>query len=152
VDGPLVELFGGRHLYDLAQVHDRDAVRHVPHHSQVVSDEDISEVQLVLEVVEQVYHLCADRDVEGGDRFVGDDQLRVKGQGPRHPDPLPLAAGELMRVAVGMLRRQADKLEQFTHPALDLVAVSALVDAQRVGEDLAHPLARVERGCHSSSV
>jgi hypothetical protein len=145
VDGPHVELLGRRHLDDLAEVHDRDAVRHVPHHAQVVSDEDVGEVQLVLEVIEQVNHLRADRDVEGRDRLVGDDQLRVQGQRPGHADPLPLAAGELVRIAVDVLRRQADELEQFAHPALDLVPVPAPVDAQRVGEYLADPLTRVER-------
>jgi len=145
VDGPLVELLGRRDLHDLAQVHDRDAVRHVPDHAQVVSDEDVGKVQLVLQVIEQVDHLGADRDVEGGDRLVGDDQLRVQGQRPGHADPLPLAAGELVRIAVDVLRRQADEVEQFAHPALDLVPVPALVDAQGLGEYLADSLARVER-------
>ena len=45
------------------------------------------------------------------DRLVGHDELRVDGEGPRDPDPLPLAARELVRVAVGVLFGQAHRLE-----------------------------------------
>ena len=37
----------------------------------------------------------------------------------RDADALPLAAGELVRIALGMLRQQADLLQQFMHAPLD---------------------------------
>ncbi len=55
----------------------------------------VGQAKLLLEVLEEVDHLPPDRDVEGGDRFVADDQLRVQGQSPCDADPLALAAGEL---------------------------------------------------------
>ena len=146
VDGAPVELLRGRDLDDLAEIHDRDPVGDVPHHAEVVGDEDVSEAQLVLQVVQEVDHLRADRDVQGGDRLVRDDQLGVEGERPGHPDPLALAAGELVGVAVDVLRRQPDHFQQPPHLALDLVAVPLFVDAQRVRNDRPDPLARVERG------
>ena len=65
--------------------------------AEVVRDEDVREVEVVLEVVEQVDHLRLDRDVERGDRLVGDDQLRVQRERARDADPLALPAGELVR-------------------------------------------------------
>src|SRR2546422_241528 len=82
-----------------------DPIRDVPDHSEVVGDEDVREAELVLEVVEQVDDLCLNRDVEGGDGLVGDDQLRAEREGPGDADPLPLATRELVRVAVDVMRR-----------------------------------------------
>ena len=90
--------------------------------ADVVGDEEVGEAELVLEVVEQVDDLRLDRDVEGRDRLVGDDQLRLQRQRPGDPDPLPLAAGELVREAVVVLGREADPLEQLLDPRAQLGA------------------------------
>ena len=78
------------------------------HHRQVVGDEDEGDAELALELVEQRDHLRLDRDVERGDRLVGDDQLGLERQRPGDGDALALAAGELVRVALGVLGREAD--------------------------------------------
>ena len=46
------------------------------------------------------------------DALVGDDELRVHDESAGDADALALAAGELVRVAVGVLTVQADALEQ----------------------------------------
>ena len=68
----LADLVGGPLLDDLAVVHDRDPVGDVADDADVVGDEEVGEAELVLEVVEQVDDLRLDRDVERGDRLVGD--------------------------------------------------------------------------------
>ena len=45
------------------------------HHSQIMGDEDIGEAEPGLEVDQEIEDLGLDRDVEGRDRLVGDDQL-----------------------------------------------------------------------------
>ena len=70
---------------------------------QIVGDEDVGEAELLLQVGEQVEDLGLDRDVQGRDRLVADDQLRLERQGPGHADPLPLPAGELSREPVVVL-------------------------------------------------
>jgi hypothetical protein len=88
--GGAVELLGRGHLHQLSQVHDRDPVRYVPHHRQVVRDENVGQSQVILQVVQQVDHLRLDRHVQRRHGLVTHDQSWVDGQGPRHPDPLPL--------------------------------------------------------------
>ena len=72
------------------------------------------------------------------------DELRPQGERPGDPDPLPLPAGELVREAVVVLRRQADRLEQLLDLHLLLLLVADLVDLQGVADDRADPLARVQ--------
>ena len=53
--------------------------------------------------------------VERGDRLVEQDQPGLERERARDADPLALAAGELVRVAVGVLRRETDALQQLAH-------------------------------------
>ena len=108
-------------LDDHTEVHHGDPVRHVVHHAEVVRDEDVRQLEVVLEVVEEVDHLCLDRNVERGHRLVGDDQLRAQRERAGDSDPLPLPTGELVGVAVHMLRGEADDLEQLLHALPDLL-------------------------------
>src|SRR5262245_60576798 len=108
-------------------------------------DEEVRELKLVLQVVQQVEHLRLARHVECRHGLVRDDQLRPQREGPRDADPLPLAAGELMREAVVMLGRQADGLEDLLDAPLLLRAAAEVVDTHRVGNDRPHALARIER-------
>jgi hypothetical protein len=144
VHRPLVQFLGRRQLHDLPQVHDRDPVRHVPDHAEVVCDENVGEPQGVLKVIKQVDHLRPDGHVKRGDRLVRDDQPGMQRERARHAYSLPLAAGELVRIAVGMLRRQPHQVHQLAHPPPDRRTVALAVDAQRLGDDVADPFARVE--------
>ena len=71
---------------------------------EVVRDEEIGQAELALQVAQQIEHLRLDRDVERGDRLVADDQLRVRRERAGDADALPLAAGELVRIAVDEVR------------------------------------------------
>ena len=70
-----VELVRRGDLDDRPEVHDGDAVGDVTHDREVVRDEEVGEVELRLERLEQVEDLRLDRDVERGDRLVGDDEV-----------------------------------------------------------------------------
>ena len=59
---------------------------------------EVGQAEVGLQVLQQVDHLRLHRDVQRGHRLVGDDQVRVHGQRPGDADPLPLPAGELVRV------------------------------------------------------
>ena len=62
-------------------------------------------------------------------------------QGAGDGDPLPLAAGELVRVAAGRLGGQPDRLQQLGHALT--VRRMPLCD-QGFGDDVAHPHPGVE--------
>ena len=61
------------HLDDSAQIHDGDTVADLAHEMEIVSDEQQAETEALLDVLEQVDDLGPDGDIEGRDRFVGDD-------------------------------------------------------------------------------
>ena len=87
------------------------------HDRQVVGDEQVGQAEPVLQVEQQVDDLRLDRDVERRDRLVGDDQRRVERERAGDADALPLAAGEGVREAVHVGRRQLHQVEQLAHPA-----------------------------------
>ena len=94
-------------LDDLAQVHHRDPVAHMPDDTEIVRDEQVGQAELVLNVLEQVDDLRLHGHVEGRHRLVGDDQLGPQRKCPGDPDTLALPAGELVRIAVVVLGLQA---------------------------------------------
>ena len=88
----------GTALDDASPLHDRDAVRDIGDDAHVVGDEQDAETALVGEVADKLEDLRLDGHVERGRRLVGNQQLRVAGQGRRDDDALALAAGELVRI------------------------------------------------------
>src|SRR5262249_61326382 len=74
----------------------------------------------------------------------GDDQLGTQGERSRNPDALSLAAGELVRVAVVVLRLKADTIHQLLDLAPQLVTGGELVQHEGVADDLPDPFARIE--------
>ena len=124
-------------LDDLAEVHHRDPVGDLADDGQVVGDEHVGQAELVLEVLQQVDDLGLDRDVERGDRLVGDDELGPQRQRPGDADALALAAGELVRVAARVLGREPDELQQLAHLRRDLAPRVRVVD--RIGSAMLAP-------------
>ena len=99
--------------------------------------------RLVAQVGEQVKHLGLGRQVEGADRLVEHDDLRVADQGAGDRDPLPLPAGELRGVAAGRVGGQADRRQRPGDPPPPLV-LRHPQHPQRLDERLADGLGRVE--------
>ncbi len=98
-----------------------------------------------LQISEQVDDLRLDRNVERRDRLVEHHELGVERQGPGDADPLPLAAGELVRIAIEVARIEADLLERFLYLGEPLAAVAVRVNDQPFFDDAADRHSRVER-------
>ena len=114
----LVDVLAVADLDDLAQVHDGHPVGDVPDHRQVMRDEEEGDAQLLLQVVEKVDDTRLDRHVERRDRLVQHEQLGLEHERPGDADTLALATGELVRVAVGVVRLEPDQLEHLGHAPL----------------------------------
>ena len=65
--------------------------------------------------------------------------------GSGDPDPLPLTARELVRVAVAVLGVEPDELEQLDHPRPRVLAGLA-VDDHRLGDDVVDRHLRIQGG------
>ena len=125
-------------LDDASGVHREHAVGDLGDHAEVVGDEHDGGPVVVLQPCEQVEQLGLHRHVEGGGRFVGDQQLRPQGQRHRQHHPLAHAARELVRIVVDPAGGvdEPDLLEQRDRSLLGLGAADPLVGADRL-DDLA---------------
>ena len=143
----VVNLLGFAGLDQLAQVHNADIIRNIPHHRQIVGNEQIGRALGLLIVAQQVHDLCLNRNIQRGDRLVTDDQFGVEHQRAGDTDTLPLPARELVRIPPGMLRRQADTLEHGKNLIVHILAgLADVVRLERLGDDIMHRHAGVQRG------
>ena len=69
------QLVGRRVLDDAPEIHDGHLDRDVPHHRQIMGDEQIGQAQLLLQVLQQVDDLALDGDIERRYRLVADDDV-----------------------------------------------------------------------------
>ena len=126
-------------------------MRHGPHDVDVVRHQDVAQAIFLLQLGKQLEHLLLDSDVERAGRLVEHHDLRLDDQRPRDGDALPLAAGELVRIAVEerlgtAAFRQADVEErrQDAFTALPFVELR-LVDLEALADDLLDGEPRRER-------
>ena len=117
--------------------HDADLVGHGANDAEVVRNEQVAESELRLLGAEQLEHLSLHRYVERADRLVADDQARLERQCARDHHALALAAGQLMRIGVGMARQEADAREEC--PTADRRPPSGLIPWTRQGSSMMRP-------------
>lgn len=137
---------GGAGLDEFASGHDQDGGAEVFDDGEVVRDEEVGEGELVLEILEEVDDLGLDGDIEGADRLVADEEFGFDGQGTGDSDPLPLASGELVGIAVQVSGVEADEVEEFGD---SLAASRGLhvgeVDAEGLSDNVLDSHSGVER-------
>ena len=128
-------VLGRAGLDDPAEVHHRDPVGDVPRQAEVVGDDEYAETELAAQGEQQREDLAADRGIERGDRFVGDEQLGRHRQGAGDQHPLPLPARQLVGVAQEQAlgrpepgRRQRGGDELGLRPALCPISLSVVRD------------------------
>ena len=82
------------------------------HDIQIVCDDEESDAERRLELVQEVQHFTLHRDVEAGGRLVRDEELWPQRQRARDADAARLTAGKLVRIALQEGRGQPDLVEQ----------------------------------------
>ena len=126
-----------RDLDDPAEVHHRDPVGDVPHDRQVVRDEEVGQAELAAAAASSRLTIWA--WIETSSAETGSSQTmkrRLDRQRPGDADALPLAARELVRIAVGCCRRSGRPARAARRPALAArVARHDAVDRERLGDD-----------------
>src|SRR5258706_5443898 len=107
------DLLGSANFHDFAAIHYCDTRREIAYDRHGVRDEEISQSEVALELSEQVDDLRADADVEGGDRFIGDDEFGPQREGAGDADALPLPTAEFVRKALQNRVVEAHGAEEF---------------------------------------
>src|SRR3546814_21188272 len=97
---PGEEVVRCRGFYDPSEIHHRDSVRDVPHDGNIVRDEQVSEPQLLLQVLQQVDDLSLHRHVESRNGLVADEIIRFQRERACNSDALTLTSRELVRKAL----------------------------------------------------
>src|SRR5262249_26825157 len=134
-----------RHLYDLAEIHHRDARADVLDHGKVMGNENVSQTEFLLQVLQEIDDLCLNGYVERGYRFVTDNQFGRNRQGASNSDALALAAGELMWVPPHMIGVEPHGFEQLDDSVHVLpVGLHQAVNGQRLPYDGADRHAWIE--------
>ena len=107
----------GAQLHDPPKVHDGHPVADAFYDGHIMGNKEEGDAEFFLKGQKEVDDLGAYGHVEGGNGFVGNDDLRVHRQGAGDADALALPAGELMRITDGHCGVQIDALQQFPNPA-----------------------------------
>ena len=115
--GLVVELVRAADLLEAAMVHNRNLVRDLHRLVLVVGDEDGGDVDDIVKLSQPLAQLSANASVEGAERLVEQEHLRLGRERAREAHALPLSARELRGVPVA--------------EALELDEVEQLVDAIR---------------------
>src|SRR5665811_36128 len=130
------QLFGFGHFHDLAQIHDRYPIAHVPGDGEVMCDVEVRDSELLGHLQHDVHDGDANAHIQHRGRLVGDDEYWINDERARDCDSLPLATGKLMRVPEEerTRRRQADHVEEFGDALLALREPSDPLDLQGFGD------------------
>ena len=115
----VVDLVRRPDLLDPPLVHHHDPVGHLQRLLLVVGDEDAGDVDLVVQPAQPAAQFRPHLGIQGAERLVQQQHLRLHRQRPGQRHPLPLPAGELRRVAVGQCF-QLHQLQQLHDLVADL--------------------------------
>ena len=141
--GPVVDLLRGPDLLDDAVVHDDDAVRHGHRLDLVVRHVQGRRVQAVVESAELAAHELAHLRVQGAERLVHQERLRLAHDGAPERHPLAVAARQRRHALVEeVLDAQQRRGLLDPSPALPARHPVAL---QGEGDVVEHLHVRVER-------
>jgi len=105
----------------VAEVHDRNAVRYMLNNQEVVSNKEIRELQLLLELFESIEDLGLNGDVERRNRFIANNEFRIKRKGSCDTNALALATREFVRITGGLFRRKTNGGHEFEHPFMAII-------------------------------
>src|SRR6267378_4223986 len=113
MDRLLQENVGRADFHNLAKIQHRDPVTEIDAQVQVVSNEDICQAELLLQVRQQVDDLRLYRDIQRRHRFIGHDDTWFNSKRGSNGNALTLPAAQFMRIAAAGCGRQTHQLEEF---------------------------------------
>jgi hypothetical protein len=108
---PEIKLVGTTDFQEAAGVHDPDAISELECFLLIMGHEDRGNAELPLDLADRSSQFGADSGIEGAERFVEQQDLRIASECARQRHALLLASRELPRIASAQ-SGQSDQLEQ----------------------------------------
>ena len=135
-------------LHHLPGVDHHHPVAEVVDDAQVVGDHDDAHVPVLLEVLHELEDLGLNGDIQSGGGLIGDEELRVAGQGNGDHHPLAHTAGELVGILLHALLRVRDaaQLQELKGPGHGLLLGGLAVEQDALGDLFAHGVDGVQGG------
>ena len=133
-------------FYDFAMLHDDDVVAEAVCESKVMADEHVGHMGLFLQTIKQIEDGLLDGYVESGGGFVADDDFRLEDEGARDSDTLALAAGHVVRIAIGEIFGKIDQTKHFLRLGFDILLIDHAEVFERFADDFLDALLRIEGG------
>ena len=141
---PCEQHITGRHFDDATGTHHGDSLADVFHDGQIMRDEQVSQAEFGLQVLEQVQDLRLNRDVQRRHRLVTDQHLGAERERARDSDALPLATGEAVRIAAQVTYVETYRSQEGLDPLDPLFLARDSMDRQRLCHDVVHRHPRIE--------
>ena len=110
----MIKLVAVAHLNQTAEIHSADSLGDVLYRAKVMSDKEVRDISLSLNLFEKVDDLRLDGNVERRNRFVADDEAWVESESSCDGDSLTLTAREFVRITSDVVRLKPDDLQKLT--------------------------------------
>ena len=146
--GPGEPFEDARPFHHLAAPHHDGPVGDIGHHTQIVCDQQDSDVGAIAQAAQQRQDRRLLTGVEGRRRFVGHQQRRIGRHRERDGRPLPVAGGQLPRVGIDVpLRvRKVHQIKKIQRPGTAVAPRHIAEGTQHLAELRADGEPRVEGG------
>ena len=140
--------FGAVLLHDSSLVHDGNRICSLLNHGQIMGDKQDRHVEFLLDILDQIKYLGLDGHIQGCCGLIGNEQAGTASQGHGDHYPLPLAAGQLVRVRVDPVFRVFDSctFEQDNSTFSGLFSGHVPVQHQGFNQLVADCIYRIQRG------
>jgi hypothetical protein len=139
------QTLGWTGLDDAPEVHDHRSVTDVSDDCHVVGNKQEREAELFSQISEQIENRRLDRHIQGRDRLIRNQQLRLYRQGPCNADALTLTARQLSGIGVGHARAESHQVQELRAPALGVLTRDGVMNVKRFHQRLLNRHSRIQR-------
>ncbi len=77
------------------------------YHRKVMGNKQDCRTGLLLNILHEIYYLGLNRDVQCGNRLIGNDQLGVRDECPSNADSLALSSGKILTALLDLKIKSA---------------------------------------------
>ena len=108
---------------DSSLLHDDQIVCNRPDNFQIVGNEEIGHLVFQLKSVKQLNNLSLNGHIQGGRRFIEDEQFRLQNKYPGNGNALSLPTGKFVGISMNCLGGEANRFQGLRNQTIPLAFV-----------------------------